>query len=125
VNSLPLSLAIILRSPMSRSSSLATRRPESDVSATRHRHYLVQSKATVRTRDLRPPVNWSYTKSSDQRALAASGIGIGARVPVARLLVASEIANDTFGLHDGARVGLRSHGNLQLLQHSMLEGAYH
>jgi hypothetical protein len=59
-NALPLSLTIIFGLPrfsMIRSNSRASRRPESDVSATRPRHYLVQSPTIVSTRNLRPSVS--------------------------------------------------------------------
>src|SRR5712664_2416389 len=88
VSSLPLSLTTIFglpRSPISRSSSRATRAPESEVSATNARHSRVQSSTTVRMRKRRPSVSWSETKSSDQRSLGAIGTSIGARVPIARL----------------------------------------
>src|SRR5438067_4616399 len=74
VSSLPLSLTTIFglpRSIISRSSSRATRTPESEVSATNARHSRVQSSTTVRTRKRRPSVSWSETKSSDQRSLGA------------------------------------------------------
>src|SRR6202795_432761 len=56
------------------SSSWATRRPEIEVSAT-----------TARMRKRRASVSWSETKSRLQRWLAASGVAIGRRVPIARL----------------------------------------
>lgn len=59
VNSVPLSLTIILGRPrvaISVSSSLATRRPDSEVSATKVRHSRVQLSTTVSTRKRRPSV---------------------------------------------------------------------
>src|SRR4051812_16569768 len=88
VYSLPLSLTIILGRPRpatSLSSSLATRMPERDVSTTSARHSRVQSSTTARMRKRRPSVNWSDTKSSDQRWSGRSGTSIGALVPNARL----------------------------------------
>ena len=67
------------------SSSRATLRPDSDVSATRARHSRVQLSITVRMRKRRPSVIWSETKSKLQRLLAARGVSIGRRVPIARL----------------------------------------
>jgi hypothetical protein len=79
----PLSLTIIFglpRSTMRRDNSRATRKPESEVSATSARHSRVQSSTIARMRKRRPSVNWSETKSRLQRSLGASGIIIGALV---------------------------------------------
>ena len=47
------------------------------------RHSLVTSSTMLRMRKRRPLANWSWTKSSDQRALALASTRIGARVPTA------------------------------------------
>jgi hypothetical protein len=49
------------------------------------RHSLVTSSITLRMRKRRPFESWSWTKSTDQRALGLASTGIGARMPVARL----------------------------------------
>ena len=67
----------LARSIITRSSSRATRTPESEVSATSARQSRVRSSTTVRTRKRRPSVSWSATKSSDQRSLGATGTIIG------------------------------------------------
>ena len=88
MSSLPLSLTTIFglpRSIISRSSSRATRVPESEVSATSAKHSRVQSSTTVRMRKRRPQVSWSDTKSSDHRSFGIIGASIGALVPIARL----------------------------------------
>jgi hypothetical protein len=81
INSVPLSLTIILglpRSAMSPSSSRATRRPNSEVSATSVMLSRVQSSTTTdRMRKRRPSVRWSATKSKPQRSFGAGGISIG------------------------------------------------
>lgn len=81
VNSVPLSLMIMQGQPrlsMIRSSSRATRRAVSEVSATRPRHSRVKSSTRVRIRKRRPLTSVSITKSSGQRRLASCGIVIGA-----------------------------------------------
>src|SRR6476660_8774561 len=81
VSSLPLSLTIIFGLPrltMRRSSSRATRKPESEVSATSARHSRVQSSTIARIRKRRPSVSWSETKSRLQRSLGANGVIISA-----------------------------------------------
>ncbi len=88
VNSVPWSLKIISGLPrraMMASSSRATRRPEIDVSGIAARHSFVTSSMTFRMRKRRPEPNWSWTKSSDQRAFGLASTRSGARVPVARL----------------------------------------
>lgn len=47
------------------------------------RHSRVTSSTTFRMRNRRPQANWSWTKSSDNRALARASIRIGAPVPTA------------------------------------------
>src|ERR1700722_6767290 len=77
VYSVPLSLTMAPGRPRGRtmlSSSRATLRPDSDVSATRARHSRVQLSITVRMRKRRPSVIWSETKSRLQRLLAARGV---------------------------------------------------
>lgn len=64
-------------------SSRATRRPDIDVSGIAARHSRVTSSTTLSTRKRWPLANWSWTKSSDQRALARASTRIGARVPTA------------------------------------------
>ena len=64
-------------------SSRATRRPEIEVSGIAPRHSLVTSSTMLRTRKRRPLANWSWTKSSDQRAFGLASTRIGARVPTA------------------------------------------
>lgn len=70
VNSLPLSLTIILagRALDEPVQFAATRMPERDVSTMSGRHSLVQSSTTARMRKRGPSVSWSDTKSSDQRS---------------------------------------------------------
>jgi len=63
--------------------SRATRRPEIDVSGMAARHSRVTSSTTFRMRNRRPQASWSWTKSSDQRALGRASTRIGARVPTA------------------------------------------
>jgi hypothetical protein len=70
VSSVPLSLTTIAGLPrrsISRSSSRATRRPESEVSAIRARHSRLKSSTTTRMRKRRPSVRASLAKSRDQR----------------------------------------------------------
>ncbi|PWE77300.1 hypothetical protein XF30_11550 [Bradyrhizobium sp. SUTN9-2] len=86
VNSVPWSDAIIPGLPRRWTiavSSRATRRPEIDVSGMAPRHSLVTSSTMVRMRKRRPLANWSWTKSSDQRAFGLASTRIGARVPTA------------------------------------------
>jgi hypothetical protein len=88
VNSLPLSETIIVGLPwwaISRSNSRATRTPDSEVSAMSARFSRVQLSTIASIRKRRPSVNWSETKSSDQRSPGASGTRIGALVSMARL----------------------------------------
>jgi len=47
------------------------------------RHSLVTSSTMLRMRKRRPLANWSWTKSSDQRAFGLASTRIGARVPTA------------------------------------------
>lgn len=63
--------------------SRATRRPEIEVSGIAARHARVTSSTTLSTRKRWPLANWSWTKSSDQRALGRASTRIGARVPMA------------------------------------------
>ncbi len=87
MNSVPLSETIMPGLPrlvISAVSSRATRRPEIDVSGIAARHSRVTSSTMFRMRNRRPLANWSWTKSSDQRALAFASTRIGARVPTAR-----------------------------------------
>src|SRR5271170_1441795 len=84
VNSVPLSETImpgLPRRSISAVSSRATRRPEIEVSGIAARHSRVTSSTMLRIRNRRPKANWSWTKSRDQRALAAASTTIGARVP--------------------------------------------
>ena len=69
---------------MSAVSSRATRLPEIEVSGIAARHSRVTSSTMLRMRKRRPWANWSWTKSSDQRALTLASTRIGARVPTAR-----------------------------------------
>jgi hypothetical protein len=55
------------------SNSRATRAPNSDVSAARHRHSRVKSSTTIRMRKRRPSVSVSAAKSNDHRSFAACG----------------------------------------------------
>src|SRR5277367_549561 len=87
VNSVPLSETIMPGLPgrsINAVSSRATRRPEIEVSGIAARHCRVTSSTMLRIRNRRPKANWSWTKSRDQRALAAPSTTIGARVPTAR-----------------------------------------
>src|SRR6185312_10709712 len=80
VNSVPLSETIepgLPRPSTIAVSSRATRRPEIDVSGIAPRHSLVTSSTTLRTRKRRPLANWSWTKSSDQRAFGRDSTRIG------------------------------------------------
>src|SRR3954465_6847789 len=73
VNSVPLSDTIICglpRTPLIVGSSRAPRLPEIDGSGIAARHSRVTSSTMLRMRKRRPRANWSWTKSSDQRALA-------------------------------------------------------
>src|SRR5439155_2657359 len=100
VSSLPLSLTTIFglpRSIISRSSSRATRVPESELSATSARHSRVQSSTTVRMRKRRPSVSWSETKSSDR---------IDGLQPVFYRLTAPPIELERKMASHGARAGL-------------------
>ena len=72
------------RRPMSAVSSRATRLPEIEVSGIAARHSRVTSSTMLRMRKRRPRANWSWTKSSDQRALTLASTRIGVRVPTAR-----------------------------------------
>src|SRR5262245_37935141 len=75
VSAVPLSLTTILsllREPIRRPSSRATRPPESEVSATAAKHSRVLSKI-ARIRKRRPQANLSKTKSSDRLSLGRSG----------------------------------------------------
>ena len=65
-------------------SSRVTRSPESDVSATSARHSRLKSSTMASTRNRRPSVKASETKSRLQRSLGRSGTSIGLRVPSAR-----------------------------------------
>ena len=58
---------------MSAVSSRATRLPEIEVSGIAARHSRVTSSTMLRMRKRRPWANWSWTKSSDQRAF---GLGL-------------------------------------------------
>ena len=83
---MPLSETIICGLPralMSVVSSRATRLPEIEVSGIAARHSRVTSSTMLRMRKRRPWANWSWTKSSDQRALTLASTRIGARVPIA------------------------------------------
>ena len=73
------------RRPIMTSNSRATRTPDREVSATSPRHSRVKSSTTARTRNRRPSVNASLTKSRLQRSFGRSGRTIGRRVPKARL----------------------------------------
>jgi hypothetical protein len=64
-------------------SSRATRRPEIEVSGMAPRHCFVTSSTMLRMRKRRPPANWSWTKSIDQRAFGFASTRIGARVSMA------------------------------------------
>lgn len=66
-------------------SSRATRRPEIEVSGIAARHSRVMSSTMLSTRNRRPQANWSWTKSSDQRAFGFASTRIGA---ACRLLAA-------------------------------------
>ena len=79
------------RGAMMASSSRATRRPLSDVSATKVRHSRVKSSTTARIRNRRPSAKASDRKSRLQRWLGPCGIVIGARVPSARLGAAAHL----------------------------------
>jgi hypothetical protein len=86
VNSVPLSETIICGLPRTLTimvSSRATRLPEIDVSGTAAKHSRVTSSTMLRMRKRRPWASWSWTKSSDQRALALASTRIGVRVPIA------------------------------------------
>ncbi|ESW80505.1 hypothetical protein X772_25065 [Mesorhizobium sp. LSJC280B00] len=72
------------RRAISSVSSRATRRPEIEVSGIAAKHSRVTSSTMLSTRKRRPQANWSWTKSSDQRAFAFASTRIGARVPTAR-----------------------------------------
>ena len=83
---MPLSETIICglpRAPMSIVNSRATRLPEIEVSGIAARHTRVTSSTMLRMRKRRPWANWSWTKSSDQRALTLASTRIGVRVPIA------------------------------------------
>ena len=85
---MPLSLTSMRGRPRSstmRSSSRATRTPDSDVSTTRARHSRLKSSTTARMRNRLPSANASAKKSSDQRWLRFQGSSSGARVPSAPL----------------------------------------
>ena len=70
------------RASISVVSSRPTRRPEIEVS---HRPALPDDVIdVVRIRDWRPEANWSWIKSSDQRAFGLVSTGIGARASTAR-----------------------------------------
>lgn len=58
--------------------------PESEVSATKQRLSRLKSSATARTRNPRPSLRASLTKSKDQRWFGPCGSAVGARVPSAR-----------------------------------------
>jgi hypothetical protein len=58
---------------------------EIEVSAIAAKHSLVTSSITLRMRKRRPFEGWSWTKSTDQRALGLASTRIGARMPIARL----------------------------------------
>ena len=70
---------------MRTSNSQATRRPDSEMSATRSSHSRFQLSITVRMRKRRPPAFRSDTKSRFQRGLAASHVSFNAGAPMARL----------------------------------------
>ena len=83
VYSVPLSLMIVSGRPrlrMMASNSRATRRPDSEVSATSPRHSRVQLSITVRMRKRRPSSSVSETKSRLQRWFGSCGTAAGARV---------------------------------------------
>jgi len=72
VNSVPLSETIICGLPrrsMRVVSSRATRLPEIEVSGMAAKHSRVTSSTMLRMRKRRPQASWSWTKSSDHRAL--------------------------------------------------------
>jgi hypothetical protein len=84
VNSVPWSETIVPGLPrrsINAVSSRATRRPEIEVSEIAARRSRVPSSTMFRMRNRRPQANWSWTKSTDQRALATASTRIGARVP--------------------------------------------
>ncbi len=86
VSSVALSLTIIPGLPRRSTSvvsSLATRRPEIDVSGIAAKHSPVTSSTTFSTLNRRPQANLSCAKSRDQWALAHASIRIGALVPSA------------------------------------------
>src|SRR5438874_1270370 len=88
VNSVPLSLTIIfglLRLASSRSTSRATRMPEIEASGRSAKHSSCAIVDHDQDAHARPSMNWSATKSSDQRSFGSCGTSIGARVPRARL----------------------------------------
>lgn len=86
VSSVTLSLTITPRFPrcsIRAVSSRATRRPEMEVAGIVAKHSRVTSSITLSTRKRWQLANWSWTKSSDHRALARASTKIGARVPTA------------------------------------------
>ena len=82
VSSVPLSETIIagrLRVAMTASSSRATRRPDRDVSATRHRHSAVKSSTTASTHAIENPIYKRALQqySGDSAAVNAIDEGFG------------------------------------------------
>ncbi len=59
-------------------------RQEIEVSGITARHSRVTSSTMFKMRKRRPRANWSWTKSSDRRALTLASTRIGVRVPTAR-----------------------------------------
>lgn len=87
VISVPLSETIVFGFPrltIRVSNSGASRAPDRDVSATRHRHSRVKSSTTASTRKRRPSVKASLMKSKLQRSLGRDGRARGRLVPKAR-----------------------------------------
>jgi hypothetical protein len=82
-------------------SSRATRCPEIEVSGIAARHSRVASSTMFRIRNRRPEANWSWTKSSDQRAFGVASTRIGARIRELRQRLARQAeAMREFGLVD-------------------------
>ena len=105
MNSVPLSLTMLagrLRTAMAATNSRATRKPESEVSATNATHSRVKSSTTVKMRKRRWQ-NISETKSSDHLWFGPCGIVMGERVPrallrppIARQAIAKQMPRGTF-----------------------------
>ncbi len=70
--------------------------PDSDVSATRARFSRVQSSTIASTRKRRPSVNWSETKSNDQRSLGPQRHEHGGTCPDGSLAAATTPNGELF-----------------------------